>query len=89
MRYFIVALLISGCCATETIREPGPVQYRDRLVIQPIPENLTAPLPVAEGPPSQCFEVAAARREQLEVCNTDRKTLRDRSGSGNSDRRLD
>lgn len=89
MRYFLVALLLSGCCATETIREPGPVQYRDRLVLQPIPENLTAPLPVAEGPPSQCFEVASARREQLNVCNADRKTLRDRSSDDHSDRRPD
>lgn len=38
-----------------------------------IPDRLTSILPIAEGPVSQCLDVAAARKEQLQRCNADRE----------------
>lgn len=45
------------------------IVYVDRIVYVKVPSQLTAPQPIAEGPISECFTVAAARRKALQVCN--------------------
>lgn len=77
IRLAIICLLLTGCCAPEIIREPGPVVYRDRLVTQPIPPELLRPHPIATGPLSQCPDVAAARKAEIEACNADKEALRE------------
>ncbi len=46
-----------------------------------VPDRLTSILPIAEGPLSQCPDVAAARRAQLQRCNADREEAGALSGS--------
>ena len=46
-----------------------------------VPDRLTSVLPVAEGPLSQCPDVAAARRAQLQRCNADREEAGALSGT--------
>ncbi len=73
------ALLLAACCPKpQTIRVPGPVEYRDRLVVEPIPAELLREHPVATGPLAVCPQVAAARRAELEACNADKAALRAR-----------
>jgi hypothetical protein len=68
----------TSCTKRETIRVPGPVEYRDRLVVEPIPAELLREHPVATGPLAVCPQVAAARRAELEACNADKAALRAR-----------
>lgn len=70
--------MLAGCCKPEVIREPGPVEYRDRLVVEPIPADLTNEHPIAEGPLSACPQVAAQRKSELIECNADKAALRGR-----------
>lgn len=46
-----------------------------------VPAELTDPLPIAEGPLSQCPLVAADRKKQLQKANADRKATRALSGT--------
>lgn len=72
----IAAGLVLGC-KTETIRVPGPVEYRDRLVVQPIPSQLLEEQKVATGKLSECPDVAAARKRSLEQCNAQLRAIKD------------
>lgn len=63
-------------CARELVRVPGPVEYRDRLVLRPVPPELLLDHPIAVGGVAQCPQVAAQRRIELERCNADKSALR-------------
>ena len=73
----MLALMLTGCCKPETVRVPGPVEYRDRLVVQPVASELLQPHPIATGPLSQCPDVAAARKRELEQCNAHKAQIRE------------
>ena len=71
-------LVLAGCCRERhdlkpdlpgagTVVAPEVVVVEKRVYV-PIPGNLTAE-PIAEGPISQCFQVAAERRAALERAN--------------------
>jgi hypothetical protein len=83
----ILCLLLAGCCKPELIRVPGPVEYRDKLVVQPIPAELLEEHPVATGQLSECPFVASQRKAELTKCNSDKKALRDRAIIDPADRR--
>lgn len=46
-----------------------------------VPAELTDPLPIAEGPLSQCPMVAAERKKTLQKANADRRATRALSGT--------
>lgn len=69
-------LALTGCCTREVVPTPGPVEYRDRIVVQPIPAELLVEHPIATGPLSACPDVAADRRRELEQCNKHKRALR-------------
>ena len=77
---FICATL-AACCKPDTIRLPGPVEYRDRLVVQPIPAELLREHTIATGSIAECPRVAAQRRSELEACNADKAALRARGST--------
>lgn len=70
---FCIAL--AGCGGKRVVIEYVPVEVV-REVYVPIPAELVAPHPVAEGPLSACPAVAAARRAELEKCNADKAAIR-------------
>lgn len=83
----IVALLaLTGCHGTRpdlpagTVVKPELVQVNREIYVR-VPAELTDPLPIAEGPLSQCPAVAADRRAQLERANADRAAVRALSGT--------
>lgn len=77
MRALILLPLLAACCPTpQTIRLPGPVEYRDRLVVQPIPAELLGEHPIATGGIAVCPQVAANRRAELESCNAAKAAIR-------------
>lgn len=72
-----VCLLLAACCPKpQTIRVPGPVEYRDRLVVQPIAPDLLREHPIATGDVAECPRVARQRRAELEACNADKQAIR-------------
>lgn len=76
----LAATALTACCPKpEILRLPGPVEYRDRLVIQPIPAELLRDHPIATGSIAECPRVAAQRRAELERCNNDKRALRERT----------
>lgn len=72
----LAALLLAGCAPTRTVLVPGPVEYRERLVVQPVPDRLLREHPIADGDLSQCPTVAAQRRAELRACNADKAAIR-------------
>ena len=74
----IVAILALTACATPAPQVITRPVYIDRVtsVLQPLPPELLAEHPIAEGSPSQCLSVAAQRRAELVVCNSDKAALR-------------
>lgn len=77
MRALILLPLLAACCPTpQTIRLPGPVEYRDRLVVQPIPAELLREHPIATGGVAVCPQVASSRRVELDACNGDKRAIR-------------
>jgi hypothetical protein len=82
MRAVLIILMLltttgfTSCGKRETIRIPGPVEYRDRIVVEPIAPELLREHPIATGPIAVCPQVAAARRFELEACNADKAALR-------------
>lgn len=51
------------------------LQIVERIVYVPIPAVLTKAEPIAEGPITQCFAVAAERRAALQRCNAKLKQV--------------
>lgn len=71
-------LTLTACASTvEYVPIERPVYIeRVRNVVAPLPPALLQPHPVAEGAPSQCLDVAAQRRAEIEACNADKAGLR-------------
>lgn len=91
MRLFLIAvlvLLVAGCAGNTTkpdiprgvIVQPKVVEVVRTEYVR-VPAELTDPLPVAEGPLSQCPLVAAERRKTIEKANADRRATRALSGT--------
>ena len=84
-----VCVLLTTGCAGNTTKPDVP----RGVIVQPkvfdvvrteyvrVPAELTDPLPVAEGPLSQCPLVAAERRKTIEKANADRRATRALSGT--------
>lgn len=79
-RLLTAATLAAGlaACGDDNVRPDLPdagqvvrpeVVIVERRVYVPVPSELTRPVPIAEGPISQCFSVAAARKKAAEVAN--------------------
>lgn len=69
----IAAALTLAACSRDNVRPDLPdgegsvapeVVIVERVRYVPIPANLTRPMEIAEGPITQCFEVAAARKAE-------------------------
>ena len=84
----ILAAAALTACATPAPQIITRPVYIDRVtsVIQPLPPELLADHPIAEGSPSQCPGVAAQRRAELVVCNADKAALRAIAGQQDQDR---
>lgn len=61
-------LLLAGCCKPQIVRVPGPVEYRDRLVVQPVEPRLLETHPIPHGKVSECPAVASERKRLLQEC---------------------
>jgi hypothetical protein len=74
----LALLALTACASTvEYVPVDRPVYIeRVRNVVAPLPAALLQPHPVAEGAPSQCLDVAAQRRAEIESCNADKAGLR-------------
>lgn len=93
MRHALIitaALLIVALAGCNRVRKPDlpsgtvvapKVVTVTREVYVRVPAELTDPLPIAEGPLSQCPMVAADRKQQLLKANADRKAARALSGT--------
>lgn len=74
---FVVSMLLLAGCNPQVRYLPGPVEYRDRIVVEPVNGDLLKEHPIAEGPLSQCLAVASERKLELQKCNSDKKAIRD------------
>lgn len=74
----MAVLALTACASTvEYVPVDRPVYIeRVRNVVAPLPAGLLEPHPIAQGSPSQCLQVAAQRRAELEACNADKAGLR-------------
>ncbi len=85
----IVLALLLAACGRKDVKPDVPrgiiVQPKiinvTRTVYVNVPDTLTDPLPVAEGPLSICPDVAAARGATIRKANADRKATRALSGT--------
>lgn len=72
----LMVFLMAGCTKIEYVKVPGPVEYRDRLVVQPIDSTLLRTPPIPSGKVSECHEVAAERKELLKSCHASLEIIR-------------
>lgn len=88
--FLLSALLLTGWGGCEKLQPDLPqasgavqpkVMYVDRLVYVPVPAHLTRQEPVAEGPITQCFDVAAQRRAAQERLNARLKVISEIQGT--------
>lgn len=79
----IAALAVAGCATRKplVVKQPGKIIEVPVKVYVPIPDNLTAPCPIAEGKVADVLEVARKRRASLEACNAQLKAIRSVQGS--------
>lgn len=83
----VLIAALPGCASVRKTDLPGGVIVKPQVVTITrevyvnVPAELTDPLPIAEGPLSQCPMVAADRKAQLERANADRKAVRALSGT--------
>jgi hypothetical protein len=81
------AMLNTGCARDTKPDVPHGVIVKPKVVTVTrteyvrVPAELTDPLPIAEGPLSQCPMVAAERRKTIEKANADRRATRALSGT--------
>lgn len=77
------ALLLAGCGVaprkpdvpgTDMLVSPTLVTI-DRRSYVPVPDNLTAPEPIATGAIAECFAVSAERRAALERANAKLRSI--------------
>lgn len=84
----VFVLLLAGCAGKGTkpdiprgiIVQPKVVEVVRKEYVN-VPPTYTDPLPIAEGPLSQCPVVAAERKKALKKANTDRASVRALSGT--------
>lgn len=84
----VFVLLLAGCAGKGTkpdiprgiIVQPKVVEVVRKEYVN-VPPQFTDPLPIAEGPLSQCPMVAAERKKTLQKANADRKATRALSGT--------
>ena len=74
----LIVLAIAGCATRKplVVKQPGKVIEVPVKVYVPIPDNLTAPCPIAEGKVGEVLEVARKRRASLEACNAQLKSIK-------------
>lgn len=83
----LLIIALAGCDRARRPDLPGGVIVKPQVVTVTrevyvrVPAELTDPLPIAEGPLSQCPMVAAERKQQLQRANADRKAVRALSGT--------
>ena len=83
----LLVIALAGCNRVRKPDLPGGVIVKPQVVTVTrevyvrVPAELTDPLPIAEGPLSQCPMVAAERKQQLLRANADRKAARALSGT--------
>jgi hypothetical protein len=83
----VLIAALAACSRASKPDLPGGVIVKPQVVTVTrevyvdVPAELTDPLPIAEGPLSQCPMVAAERKAQLERANADRKAVRALSGT--------
>lgn len=83
----LLVIALAGCNRTRKPDLPGGVIVKPQVVTVTrevyvrVPAELTDPLPIAEGPLSQCPMVAAERKQLLLRANADRKATRALSGT--------
>ena len=83
----LLVIALAGCNRVRKPDLPGGVIVKPQVVTVTrevyvrVPAELTDPLPIAEGPLSQCPMVAADRKQQLQRANADRKAVRALSGT--------
>jgi hypothetical protein len=87
LMFWLVAL-VAGCAGKNTKPDiPRGIVVQPKVVTVTrteyvrVPAELTDPLPIAEGPLSQCPMVAAERRKTIEKANADRRATRALSGT--------
>lgn len=86
--WMVVVLSAFGACGRNAkpdiprgiIVQPKLVEVTRTEYVR-VPAELTDPLPIAEGPLSQCPMVAAERKKTLQKANADRKATRALSGT--------
>lgn len=74
----LIALALTACQSNKplVVKQPGKIIEVPVKVYVPIPDNLTAPCPIAEGKVAEVLEVARKRRASLEACNADKSAIR-------------
>lgn len=83
----VFVLLLAGCAKGTKPDVPRGVIVQPKAIAVTrteyvrVPAELTDPLPIAEGPLSQCPMVAADRRKTIEKANADRRAARALSGT--------
>jgi predicted small lipoprotein YifL len=73
-----LVVLLAGCGRKHVVKQDLPdstpvaptIVYVDRVRYVPVPKRLVEELPIAEGPLSQCPDVAAARKKAQKVANS-------------------
>lgn len=74
----LIALALTACQSNKplVVKQPGKIIEVPVKVYVPIPDNLTAPCPIADGKVAEVLEVARKRRASLEACNADKDAIR-------------
>ena len=70
------ALVLAGCATKGDLVHTEVVEL-PRSVYVAIPDELTQPCPIAEGPLAKAVEVARQRHESLEACNGKLRAIRE------------
>ena len=72
-----IAAMLTACQSNKplVVKQPGQLIEVPVKVYVPIPDNLTAPCPIAEGKVGEVLEVARKRRASLEACNADKAAI--------------
>ena len=78
----LIVVAVAGCATRKplVVKQPGKIIEVPVKVYVPIPDNLTAPCPIAEGKVAEVLEVARKRRASLEACNAQLKAIRSVQG---------
>lgn len=74
----LIVVAVAGCATRKplVVKQPGKVIEVPVKVYVPIPDNLTAPCPIASGRLSEVLVVARKNVASLEACNADKAAIR-------------